>query len=104
MSPVVSVPSPVLPTICRFAPGSDTGPWLCHCARVTEAVVIDAVGSGLAETVAEVTALTEAGSGCRACHCRIQRVLAGLPAVCGGRFDLCHSCGCANAVCRCSAC
>jgi len=104
MSSAAPVLSPSALTICRFAPGSDAGAWLCHCAKVAEAVVIDAVQSGLASTVGEVTALTEAGSGCRACHCRIQRVLAGLPAVCGGRFDLCNSCGCANAVCRCAGC
>ena len=33
----------------------------------------------------------------------IQRVLNGLPAKCGGRFDLCGQCGCIGAICRCEA-
>jgi bacterioferritin-associated ferredoxin len=89
---------------CRFA-SSEAGQagLLCRCAGVSEERVHAVVARGLATTVVEVMATTDAGTGCRACHCRIQRVLSGLPASCGGRFDWCHACGCLNAVCRCEA-
>lgn len=90
-----------IPT-CRFArPGEAEGP-LCHCTRVGEASVRDAVGAG-ASTVEDIQRETGAGTGCGACHCRINRVLDGLPAACGGRFDLCHGCGSINAICSCEA-
>jgi len=88
---------------CRFAaPGAPVG-LLCHCAQVSEAEVRESVENGRAASVAEVMETTGAGTGCRACHCRIQRVLGGLPASCEGRFDWCHQCGCLNAICRCEA-
>ncbi len=91
------------PSICRFAVTGRSEGYLCHCARVTEAVVRAVVVSGEAAAIEEVVEKTGAGSGCRACHCRIQRVLGGLPAQCGGRFDQCHECGCIAAICRCAA-
>lgn len=100
---------------CRFVPASGVpasgvpatgvpaGAILCHCAQVSEATVREAVESGLASTVAEVMETTGAGTGCRSCHCRIERVLRGLPAICGGRFDWCHQCRCIGAICACEA-
>lgn len=88
---------------CRFASSEASDGVLCHCTGVTEAAVRQVVAEGLAKSVAEVTMATGAGSGCRACHCRLQRVLEGLPARCGGRFDWCGQCGCINAICRCEA-
>lgn len=99
---MTSVAPTTAPT-CRFAaPGATVG-LLCHCAQVSEAEVRDSIDSGRATNVSEVMDCTGAGTGCRACHCRIQRVLGGLPASCGGRFDWCHHCGCINAICRCEA-
>jgi len=88
---------------CRFAIATEEGGLLCHCAGVAEATVREAVATGIAVTVGDVMETTGAGTGCRACHCRIQRVLGGLPAKCGGRFDWCHQCGCIGAICRCEA-
>lgn len=88
---------------CRFATAESAGGFLCHCARVAESEVSSAVAFGRVSSVAEVMEVTGAGTGCRACHCRIQRVLNGLPAKCGGRFDLCDQCGCIGAICRCEA-
>ncbi|MEX2580978.1 MAG: (2Fe-2S)-binding protein [Verrucomicrobiales bacterium] len=93
-------PSPIDP--CRFVPAVPHEV-LCHCAQVAESVVQAAVHEEGANSLEEVAEATGAGSGCRACHCRIQRVLLGLPAKCGGRFDMCGSCGCAGAICRCTA-
>ncbi len=97
-------PSPATTvSTCRFASAEAQGGPLCHCTGVTEASVRHAVSEGIVATVAEVMMCTGAGTGCRACHCRIQRVLDGLPAKCGGRFDWCGQCGCINAICRCDA-
>jgi len=91
-------------TICRFSvSSSENNGILCHCAQVREATVREAVEQGGACSLEEVMEVTGAGTGCGACHCRIQRVLMGLPAQCGGRFDWCHACGCLNAICRCEA-
>lgn len=96
-------PPPALTPVCRFAPAGAKATYLCHCAKVSEEGVRALVEGGRAASVGEVMELTEAGTGCRACHCRIERVLSGLPATCGGRFDWCHQCGCVNAVCSCAA-
>lgn len=94
--PVISLPT------CRFRqPGAEAGP-LCHCTGVSEATVQAAVVAGVDSLIGVMTE-TGAGTGCRACHCRINRVLQGLPAKCGGRFDLCQQCGCIGAICRCEA-
>lgn len=97
MNAPVSIAAPA----CRFAREGESGGLLCHCAGVTEATVRVAVDIHGVTTVEEVVCATGAGSGCRACHCRIQRVLGGMPAQCGGRFDWCHQCSCVRAVCRC---
>ncbi len=97
-----ATPATTVPT-CRFASAeAQSGP-ICPCTGVMEATVRRVVDEGIATTVVEVTMATGAGSGCRACHCRLQRVLDGLPAKCGGRFDWCGQCGCINAICRCDA-
>ncbi|MDH4410137.1 MAG: (2Fe-2S)-binding protein [Verrucomicrobiales bacterium] len=96
-------PAPIAATTCRFALEGESGGPLCHCAGVSEASVRGAIDFRGVSTIEEVMETTGAGTGCRACHCRIQRVLNGLPAKCGGRFDWCHRCGCVNAVCGCEA-
>ncbi len=88
---------------CRFATSQSEGDLLCHCAQVPESVVQQAVTEDGVDNLAGIIKATEAGSGCTACHCRINRVLQGLPAKCGGRFDLCHGCGCISAICVCEA-
>lgn len=92
----------LIPT-CRFAAAGEVGGVLCHCTGVGEAAVHEMVKTDGVKTVAEVMEKTGAGTGCGACHCRISRVLEGLPAKCGGRFDLCGGCGCISAICQCEA-
>ncbi|MDF1825519.1 MAG: (2Fe-2S)-binding protein [Verrucomicrobiales bacterium] len=92
----------LIPT-CRFAAAGETGGVLCHCTGVKEAAVHELVQAGSVESVQEVMHQTGAGTGCGACRCRINRVLDGLPAACGGRFDLCGGCGCVSAICQCEA-
>jgi len=98
MSAALTVPEISLPSSLKVEDRV-----LCHCESVTESTVRGAVESGDATSLKTVVECTGAGSGCRACHCRIHRVLMGLPAQCGGRFDLCGSCGCAGAICKCDA-
>lgn len=87
---------------CRYAALASRDGVLCHCAGVAELEVHDAVQRLGAASVEQVVETTGAGSGCRACHCRIRRVLSGLPATCGGRFDWCSACGCVGALCACA--
>jgi len=95
--------SPVAPA-CRFASPDERrdGP-LCHCTGVAEGEVHAAVQECGLTTVEEVGAETGAGTGCGACRCRIQRVLGGLPAKCGGRFDYCYGCGSIASICSCGS-
>lgn len=47
---------------------------VCHCAVVNDARVREAIASG-AQTIAEVTALCDAGGGCGGCRPMICRLL-----------------------------
>ncbi len=75
---------------------------ICHCYQVTASSIIRAIDEGDAETIEEVTRLTSAGNGCGSCQCRIQRLLAGLPAECGP-CSLCPGCGHIKNLCLCQA-
>lgn len=55
---------------------------LCRCFRVTETEVTVAIQAHGAQEVEDVMRHTGAGEGCRACHCRIKRLLAGQSADC----------------------
>lgn len=94
--------SSFVPT-CRFAAKGETEGVLCHCTGVDESAVHSMVQTEAVKSVEEVMEKTGAGTGCGACHCRINRVLDGLPAKCGGRFDYCHGCGCIASMCDCEA-
>ena len=48
---------------------------VCHCLRVTEATVVDAIVSLGLRTVKEVRQATEAGDGCNCCHGEIRALL-----------------------------
>ena len=70
----------------------------CVAASVLNRVVSDQYPN----TVEEVVLQTGAGSGCGSCKCRIQRLLAGLPAECGP-CALCPGCGYVQKQCLCKA-
>jgi len=55
------------------SPSSD--PEVCHCLGITESEIRAARDFGDCETVNDVKSVTEAGSGCTACHRRIIDVL-----------------------------
>lgn len=99
----MSATAATLHVTCRFATAAEDGGILCHCAKVAESTVREKVEEGGITTIGDIIEATGAGSGCRACHCRIQRVISGLPARCGGRFDQCHQCGCIAVLCQCEA-
>ena len=48
---------------------------ICHCLRVTESTVVDAIDMGRLQTIREVVRETRAGEGCTACHGRIRCLL-----------------------------
>tara|TARA_Y100000588_G_scaffold107758_1_gene117982 strand:- start:738 stop:1022 length:285 start_codon:yes stop_codon:yes gene_type:complete len=75
---------------------------ICHCFQVTASAIRQAIDEGDAARVEEVSRLTAAGSGCGSCQCRIERLLAGLPAECGP-CALCPGCGSVRTLCDCHA-
>lgn len=74
---------------------------LCACKQVTEAEVRESISILTTPSVEGVSYLTGAGTGCTACHCKIDRLIAGKSPC--GPFSLCDGCGCCLAICSCSA-
>jgi NAD(P)H-nitrite reductase large subunit len=74
---------------------------VCHCYEVTESQILRMIDTDGAGTVEEVTSRTCAGSGCTACHWRIRRMLAGLPATCP-TDEVCVNCGFESGGCACN--
>lgn len=66
---------------------------LCHCYRVTESAVRHAIQLFRLTEVHEIMEITQAGAGCRACHCRIGRLIEGRPAECGRLCEILGHCG-----------
>jgi bacterioferritin-associated ferredoxin len=50
--------------------------FVCHCLRVTEEMVFDALSTGTIQTIQDIRRFTGAGDGCTACHTRLQEYLA----------------------------
>lgn len=67
-----------------FQPVPGANPVVCNCFGITEAEIKHLIQLIQAGSVKEVMAHTDAGSACRACHCRIQRLVEGKPAYCTG--------------------
>ena len=84
----------------RVVGNCETSDLVCYCFRVTEAKVRQAIETFGAGSVDDVREKTCAGAGCTACHCRIRRMLAGLPAQCGP-LEICGECGFGDAECVC---
>lgn len=83
------------------APEAEPDPVICSCMGVKASTIQMAMEVGNASTLDEVNELTQAGTGCRACSCRIERVLAGFPAQCGP-CSLCPACGVISKLCQCA--
>ncbi|MDF1851116.1 MAG: (2Fe-2S)-binding protein [Verrucomicrobiales bacterium] len=83
-------------------PGPETRPerLLCACKQITESEVRESIDILKTPSVEGVSYLTGAGTGCTACHCKIDRLIAGKSAC--GPFSLCDGCGCCMAICSCS--
>lgn len=78
------------PPVTKADPQAD--PLICHCFRVTESVIKRAIHVFQAVEVEAVMEITQAGGGCRACHCRIDRLIEGKPAECGRLCQLLGQC------------
>lgn len=74
---------------------------LCHCLRVTERQVSDAIERNALCSVREVMKCTGAGRGCMSCHARIKSLLAGERPV--STFVVPGCAGCRNPACACEA-
>ena len=66
------------------------GSVVCHCLGVTEDVVVSALITLELRNLRDVRRHTGAGSGCNACHCRIQSLLenyssSSSPEICSAR-------------------
>lgn len=57
----------VFKTRCKF---------VCHCLQVTEHQIREVLAIGDVQSVHDVRAITGAGGGCTACHCKIERLIA----------------------------
>jgi bacterioferritin-associated ferredoxin len=51
-----------------------SGHYLCNCLRVTEEAVVEAIAGGSVRSFRDLHAATGAGTGCTACHSRLQQV------------------------------
>jgi NAD(P)H-nitrite reductase large subunit len=65
---------------------------ICHCFKVTESEVREAIALHQPREVEQVLELTNAGGGCRACHCRMGRLLDGLPVDCRRFCEILNRC------------
>ena len=77
-------------------------PVVCSCFGVKASTIKMVMNSAEATTSEEIAELTYAGTGCGACACRIERILAGFPAQCGP-CSLCPACGHISKLCQCKS-
>ena len=80
----------------------ESDPVICSCFAVSASTIKMAMHSAEATTSEEIGELTFAGTGCGACACRIERILAGFPAQCGP-CALCPACGHISKLCQCKS-
>jgi bacterioferritin-associated ferredoxin len=77
---------------------------ICFCEQITELEIQTAIVVGKAASIEEISVKTRAGTACRGCHCRINRMLQGRPAQCAGPCGWCAACGSIAALCSCPNC
>ena len=80
-----------------------TGATVCHCHQVNDLEIREAIDAVNADSIEEISLQTRAGTGCRGCHCKLQRMLIGLTPHCGKFGGVCGACGCIAALCDCDA-
>ncbi|MCP4190760.1 MAG: (2Fe-2S)-binding protein [Planctomycetaceae bacterium] len=80
----------------------EANPVVCHCFRIRESKIREAIELYGATSVGEIRQQTNAGGGCHGCQCRIKRMLAGERPVCSV-FQTCDSCGFNAQCCDCKA-
>ena len=60
---------------------------ICTCYQVTASTIKMAILSGETKSVEDLSELTNAGTACRACICKIERLTHGFPSLCGDCND-----------------
>jgi bacterioferritin-associated ferredoxin len=63
------------PCCTNSACGQCPGDYVCHCLKITEEMVEDAIAAG-ARTLSDLRVDTGAGDGCTACHVHLKAYLA----------------------------
>jgi NAD(P)H-nitrite reductase large subunit len=74
---------------------------VCSCHSVDLSVIKMAMHSGNAKTIDDITELTNAGKGCKACICKVERILTGQSIKCGD-CSFCIGCGLIAKICKCA--
>lgn len=75
-------------------------PIVCNCFQVKASTIKMAFKTDENQTLDELLEITNAGNGCRACVCRVDRIMRGLPVECGP-CSKCPSCGLISKLCNC---
>jgi len=65
---------------------------ICSCYQVKASTIKMAILSGETKSIEQISELTSAGTACRACICRIERISHGYPSQCGD----CNECPAVN--------
>ena len=75
-------------------------PVVCNCFKVKASTIKMAIKADENQTLDDLLEITNAGNGCRACVCRVDRIMKGLPTECGP-CSKCPSCGLISKLCDC---
>ena len=74
---------------------------VCSCYQVKASTIKMAILSGETKSIEEISELTNAGTACRACICRIERISHGFPSQCGECSD-CPAIKSEQNICECA--
>jgi len=88
------------PQLIPNASAGPADPIVCHCHQVRESEVRAVIERDSEDGVEGVGQRLGAGTGCGACRCKVQRLLAGLPINCGP-CGFCTGCGTIKKLCTC---
>lgn len=86
----------------QTTPLTANDPLVCRCLQVRESEIKSVVEQDCVNSVEAISRRTDAGTGCGACRCKIQRVINGQPINCGP-CGFCDGCGTIKKLCSCAA-
>ena len=74
---------------------------VCSCYNVNLSEIKMVMHSRNAKTIDSIIDLTNAGKGCKACICKVDRILNGRSTKCGD-CSFCIECGLISKICKCA--